>query len=343
MKQPADAVIDPRTEFGPGVGTDSDFTGNARVPDDDEALEALREILIDRYRQRITVLQSDVEEIQAILDLLEEQVNDKEALITTLTPVMSDAINTSIRNSREEMIEALYPITGRLVSRAVSEAMRDLVRSIDHQMRDAFGIENIRRRLLARASGVSTADMLIRSSLPFQVDKIFLIHRESGLLITHLSSTPEESDDSDLISGMLTAIRDFVQDAFGRGSEGELDTIQYGDMQILIEAGRYVYIAAVVHGFEPPGYRAQLRESLHQIGSENFRALRHYEGDATQLAGLDAELTPLLVKIDPSFVEIAPTHRPSDWLHSLNRLLLWSGFVVVLGLFAWRLWMMFSS
>ena len=76
-------------------------------------------------------------------------MNDDDAVVRTLKPVMADAINTSIRDSEEAMIEALYPITGKLVTKAVTEAMRDLMRSIDSQMRNTFSFESVKRRVHA--------------------------------------------------------------------------------------------------------------------------------------------------------------------------------------------------
>lgn len=55
-----------------------------------------------------------------------------------------------------------------------------------------------------------------RTALPFKVEEVFVIHRESGLLLHHETRDPASMSDSDLISGMLTAIRDFAQDAFGQ-------------------------------------------------------------------------------------------------------------------------------
>lgn len=53
-----------------------------------------------------------------------------------VVPVLGDAIRRKIRDARTEMVEALYPIIGQMVVRAVSEAMRDLARSIDARRRD---------------------------------------------------------------------------------------------------------------------------------------------------------------------------------------------------------------
>ncbi|MCB0129800.1 MAG: hypothetical protein KDD78_03090 [Caldilineaceae bacterium] len=278
------------------LSLDNELTDLAQLEDAQaaEALDALRGILLEQYRERLGGLQGEVAEHERIIALLEDQINDKEGLLAVITPVLADAINTSIRDSRDEMIEALYPITGRLVTRAVSEAMRDLMRNIDNQMRNNFSVDSFKRRVQARTSGVSDAELAVRTALPFEAEELFLIHRDSGLLLHYVSRDPTVDSDSDLISGMLTAIRDFVQDAFGRGQAGELDEVQYGQMRILIEVGKYAYIAAVVQGYEPLRYRPDLREQLYNIEHDYYRVLREFSGDLAELDGVDAQLQPLL-------------------------------------------------
>jgi hypothetical protein len=213
--------------------------------------------------------------------------------------VLGDAIRRKIRDAREEMVEALYPIIGQAVVRAVSEAIRDLARAVDAQMRTSLGPRAIWRRWQARLRGVSGAEMALRESLPFEVAEVFLIHRETGLLLWHVSRDPDASPDSDLISGMLTAIRDFAQDAFGRGKAGQLDEIQYGERCILIEAARHAYLAVVVNGVEPPGFRAEMRERIIEIEHGYEGVLRYYEGDPTPLAPVEGTLRSLITTAEP--------------------------------------------
>jgi len=267
-------------------------TGSPQQPQGGPSLEALREILFGRYRQQMA-------ELEAELDDLERRISDEDALAAIIAPVMGDAIRRKIRDARDEMIEALYPIIGQTVVRAVSEAIRDLARTIDARMRTTFNLRTIWRRLQARVSGVSGAEMALRESLPFEVAEVFLIHRETGLLLWHVSRDPDASPDSDLISGMLTAIRDFAQDAFGRGEEGQLDEIQYGERRILIEAARHAYLAVVVDGIEPPGFRAQMREQIIEVEHAHEKTLRHYEGDPTPLAPVKEPLRSLITAAEP--------------------------------------------
>ena len=247
---------------------------------DDTTLELLRELMFGEYRQQIARMRAEVNELQALLDTLEVQINDKEALVSTITPVIADAIRTNIRESQSEMVDALYPIMGKLVQRSVTEAMRELAQRIDHQMRKTFNFKDLLHRVTARLRGVSDAEMALRNALPFHILELFLIHRESGLLLLHASSTPEEAADTDVISSMLTAIRDFAEDAFGRGEKVELNQIQYGGQSILIEVAHLVYIAAVMDGIEPRNFRAQLRETMITIEHEHTAVLRNYDGNA---------------------------------------------------------------
>jgi hypothetical protein len=262
---------------------DTDRSEEPAPSQSDPSLETLRGILFDRYRRQIA-------ELEAELDDLERRITDKDTLATIVAPIISDAIRRKIRDARDEMVEALYPIIGQTVVRAVSEAIRDLARNVDAQMRTSLSPQAIWRRARGRARGISDGEMALREALPFEVTETFLIHRETGLLLRHVSRDSSVSSDSDLVSGMLTAIRDFVQDAFGHGKEGQLDEIQYGEQRILIEAAQYAYLAVVVDGIEPPGFRAEMRERVIEISNTYEEILRNYQGDSSPLAPVQETL-----------------------------------------------------
>jgi hypothetical protein len=269
-------------------------------PQPDPSVEALRDILFSQYRERIADLENEMRN-------LERRLTNPEILVSIIAPVLGDAIRRKIRDARDEMIEALYPVIGQTVMRAVQEAFRDLARTIDAQMRRSLDMQTMSRRIQARVSGVSSADMVLRESLPFDVAEVFLIHRETGLLLWHISRDPNASSDSDLISGMLTAIRDFVQESFGQGKEGQLDEIQYGERRILIETGQYAYLAVVVEGTEPPGYRAEIRERVIEVSHTYEPTLRKYDGDPTPLAPVEPTLQSLITGLKPA--ELTTTQK----------------------------------
>lgn len=259
----------------------------AQQQNGDLSLETIRQILFGEDQSRIARLEAE-------LNSLDERVTDRDALIATISPVLGDSIRRQIRDSRQEMIEALYPIVGQLVVRAVSEAIRDLARSVDEQVRRSFNMQNLWWRLRARIGGASPAEIALRAALPCEVSQVLLVHQETGLLLWYVARDPAATHDMDLVGSMLTAIRDFSAETFGQGKEGHLDEVEYGDRRILIEGSQNAYLAAVIDGVEPPGFRAEMRERVVEVEHRFGHRLRNYEGDPTDLTSVEEILSPLL-------------------------------------------------
>jgi hypothetical protein len=222
-------------------------------------------------------------------------VDSRDDMAEAMGPVMGEAIRVQIRDSRRDMVEALYPVIGETVQRAITEFARELQRNLDARLQQIYGPRGLLRTFLARLRGNSAGQLLLRDALPFALHEVFLIQRESGLLIAHDRVEGAATPDADLISGMLTAIRDFARDSFGRGnSEKELDEVQYGDQRIVVVSGRTAYLAAVTTGVEPEGLRARLRELISELHVRHEAALKLYRGDP---ATLPATLLPQLQRL----------------------------------------------
>jgi Bacterial SH3 domain len=130
--------------------------------------------------------------------------------------------------------------------------------------------------------------------LPFRIQELFLVHRDSGILLAHLSSASSPAADRDLVGGMLTAIRDFAQDAFGGELGSELDAIDYGPLHILLEPGPWAYLAVVIDGVAPEGLHERVQDALAAVHRAYSSELRDYDGDPTRLSGIEEPLRPLL-------------------------------------------------
>lgn len=269
-----------------------------RVRDDEEQLRALQ-LEVEVLRRRA---QADseglVESLTPVFSgLMRQQIRgSRDEMAEALGPVMGEAIRVQIRDSRKDMVEALYPIIGETVQQALSEFARELQRNIDARMRGTFGPRGVLRSLQARLRGVSPDELLLRDALPFSIREVFLIQHGSGLLLAHAHPGNPDALDSDLISGMLTAIRDFARDAFGHGvGDKELDEVQYGDQRIIIQSGSAAYLAVVLAGVEPEGFREQLREFVSELHVQHSRALRAYAGDPVDLPDLQSGVAQLAV------------------------------------------------
>ena len=234
-------------------------------------------------------------------------VESPDEMAEVLGPVMGEAVRVQIRDSRETMIDALYPIIGSTVQKFISQFASELQRNIDVRLKSAFGPQGILRALLARLRGVSAAKLALRDALPFHIQELFLIQHGSGMLLAHSHPGSSEVVDSDLVSAMLTAIRDFGRDAFSKGQE--LDEVQYGDQRIIIESSKVFYLAIVIEGVEPEGFRGRLHQFVADLHAHFGNALRDYDGDPENLPNLQPWLAKLVLEAGAAAKEETPKKR----------------------------------
>jgi hypothetical protein len=90
-------------------------------------------------------------------DMIGRTIRDsRDEMAEALGPIMGEAIRVQIRDSRKDMIEALYPVIGATVQRAVGEFTREFQRNIDARLKATFGPQGMVRTAVARMRGVSS-------------------------------------------------------------------------------------------------------------------------------------------------------------------------------------------
>jgi hypothetical protein len=288
--------------------------------------------------KQVTRVQNDLSEPQKVADIvnlglelsLKEKVDeDPHHFGEIIAPVISPAITNQIRNARSEMVAALYPIIGQTITKAISEAMQDLRRRVDANLKHSMDLRQRLTHLRGRLKGVSEADLILRDSLGYKITQVFLIHRETGLLLKQVPSA-DEIEDMDIFSAMLTAIRDFARDTFG-SKEEDLEEIQYGDSHILLKNGTYAYVAVVVEGVQPPGYSVLIQNVIHEINVKYENELRLFSGEMNRLPDFERDLLPLL---NPDSEKLAALHPESTLSRDQKILIGWgiTGILLILAL-----------
>ncbi len=170
---------------------------------------------------------------------------------------VTKAIKVQIKESQNEVIDALYPIMGKLIGKYIRVEIEKLSQRIDSQLDKAFSFQGLWLRIKAFFSGVKYEDIILRDASEAQLEEVFLISEGSGLLLGKYSHT--ELIDSDIIAGMLTGIKHFISDAFQKGGQN-LDTLVYDDYEIVVFNFQTFYIACVLQG----QLLANLKEKLHE-------------------------------------------------------------------------------
>jgi OOP family OmpA-OmpF porin len=156
-----------------------------------------------------------------------------------------------------------------------------MIQNFNQALEHSFSIQGFKWRLEALRTRKPFAEIVLLHTLVYQVKQVFLIHRESGLVLHHVEAGSDETRDPDLVSGMLTAIRDFVQDSFGAEKGDALETMRVGDHNVWIEPGEHAFLAAVIRGNPPMDYRQQLRDAVDEIHFKERQSLVDFGGDAS--------------------------------------------------------------
>jgi len=266
----------------------------------DKSLEALRRIILEedekklmRLEEELSNLKIQIADKEALLDSLEPVIADllerkiissRDEMAEALAPIMGEAIKRQVSEAKEDVVDALYPVIGKAIRKSVAEAMKKLVESANQKIDQTLRRRLFAKRIQSKITGVPEGELILKDTLPFHIEEIFLIHKASGLLIAYVSSSQAETTvDEELIGGMLTAIRDFVAEAFKTEQKQDLNEIQYGDSRIILEMGRYSYLAVVVSGVIPGDFKDHLQKLDRRIHNRYFKQLRQFNGDMTEL------------------------------------------------------------
>ena len=126
-------------------------------------------------------------------------------------------------------------------------------------MNKAFSFKGFKRKMKAKTKGVSEADLIIRDQYKSVLEQIMVIEKGSGLLISRYSKT--QNVDAEMVAGMLTAIKSFVEDAFNRGGQ-DLNYIEYDTYHIHIQNFSSYYIAVVISGPYNKVFKSKLEDKL---------------------------------------------------------------------------------
>jgi len=137
------------------------------------------------------------------------------------------------------------------------------------------------------------ADEAHKEAVPM-IECIFLVHNDGRLIQTYKSGRVQTKE-AFSVMGMLTAIQDFVKDAFKR-TDGALRTLEHGDLKVLLERGSNIYLAVVIEGgTEPPELRKAMRRSIKEVEAKFGKVLdEHWDGEITDLGDLKKILSQLL-------------------------------------------------
>jgi OOP family OmpA-OmpF porin len=309
----------------------------------DLRLEQLRTLLLGREIEVLSRLSDVVEDperlavaIGRVLPSAIAQAAGDARMGHVLAPAMEKATQSSIRNDPHTLVNILYPLIVPAIRKSIGETIDETFHSLNQSLKYSLTWRGLKWRWEAWRTGMSFAEVVLKHTLLYQVEHVFLIHRHTGLLIAHVAAENAASQDPQLVSSMLVAIQDFVKDSFsGTGQQG-LDTLRLGELRLWSELGPFATLVAVIRGDPPEGLHDTLRNVLSRIHAERHHALESFDGDSTGFADVEAQLKECV-----ALGQRAPPRVSLRWLVGMIWLvpvLLFAGALVVRWWQDQRLW-----
>jgi flagellar motor protein MotB len=272
--------------------------------DTDPRVEALRHILLEPEQAALASLKEKFDDpdqfaaaVSAVLPAaIARAISHDDRLGHELTPVVETATQSSIRRDPRTLINILAPLMGPAIRKSVAETMDSSLQSLNQALKHSLSWQGLKWRMEAYRTGTSFAEVVLRHTLVFRVEHVFLIHRKTGLMLEHVAADQVSAKDPQLVSGMLSAIQDFVRDSFDESALGGIDTLRLGEFLLWCEEGPLAFLAAVIRGNPPENLHGVLREALDSIHDEDRTALENFDGDVAAFANVRARLERCLAQ-----------------------------------------------
>jgi len=125
------------------------------------------------------------------------------------------------------------------------------------------------------------------------VEDVFLLNHKDGLLIKHETRRLRPDVDTDILSGMLTAVQAFVKDALRGDDYADLNEMTVGHMHILIGRGKWLVLAARIEGDGSQSWTTQIERCIKDMEDHHWDQIEDWDGDM----GLARVLTPYIKKL----------------------------------------------
>lgn len=252
-----------------------------------EKYRRLRSILLgwelaelESLKERLNNQETHAREISAVIAeaiLLRTQKDD--ALSTVLQPTVDNIVQAYLQKDTERVVNQIFPIMGPAIRRSISEAFNSMLQSFSKTLEMSFSWRGLKWRLEAMRTGKSFSDVVLLHTMLYRVEQVFLIHTETGIVLNNVAGEGIYSQDADLVSGMLTAIQDFVRDCFASGEQSSLESLQMGELNIIVKRLPSAYLACVVRGTPPASLNIKLNTILELIVVEWREQLNSFRGD----------------------------------------------------------------
>lgn len=252
------------------------------------ALAELRQLLFNPEQVQLGKLQERLDNPQVYAQDLSKVLPEAiillslqrhERLTKALLPTIEEALQISVKKDVNIIANAIFPVIGPAIRKSIHVAISSLIQSLNQTLEHSLSPQSFKWRLEAKQTGKSFAEVVLLRTLLYRVEQVFLIHKNTSLVLQHMTADLVAAQDADLVSAMLRAIQDFVQDSFNVQQGDGLETLRFGELTIWIEDGSEAILAGVIRGNAPKELRLVFQDVIEKIHSDFRSQLTDFDGD----------------------------------------------------------------
>ena len=248
------------------------------------------------------------------LDLLKIVKEKKPDLPVVMLTSETDIQNSITAFRYGAMDYLLKPPTIATVRGAIDKAM-EYIEELERQQSGAIDMEDFKNmvenfspeKMGLVDSGSKSSEFsklvnmlqekLIHPGKMGRIHNLFLLSK-SGIVIANLSANNVDQTDADILGGMFTAVKDFMEDAVSASTASSLNDIQFGNFHVKFASGAYSELAVVYTGILNQDAEDAVMDTLIAFELENMEVLDNWDGDISKMDGSLKFLEKLFVGID---------------------------------------------
>ena len=176
--------------------------------------------------------------------------------------------------------------------------MEDFKNMVENFSPEKMGLENSGSKSSEFSKLVNMLqEKLIHPGKIGRIHNLFLLSK-SGIVIANLSANNVNQTDVDILGGMFTAVKDFMEDAVSASTTSSLNDIQFGNFHVKFASGAYSELAVVYTGILNQDAEDAVMDTLIAFEFENTKILENWDGDISMLESSSKCLEKLFVGID---------------------------------------------
>ena len=223
-------------------------------------LELLKDILFQEelveLKQLKNIVDSPEKLAQRVSPIVESKIaNIKDNFPEEFGKVVDLEIAKKLQNSQQELVDILTPYFGKLIGQYVKYSIAELQKNIQESIDEKLSFLNFFKKSKKK-----------NQPKLYTLNEVLLIEHGSGILLAEAAK--EQKLDRDVVAGMLTAIKSFVEDAYDSGGQN-LESLEYGDYTLFLHSLTNRYFVFAGFGYLDGAQKNSFQEKVFHFIDRN--------------------------------------------------------------------------